>query len=57
MLWWVLCSILMLFGLRSRKHVYNTRKMSGAVYNGIMWYTRVDPKVSRLVPPSAQQLC
>jgi len=39
MLWWVLRSILMLFGLRSRKHVYNTRKTSGAVYNGIMWYT------------------
>jgi len=25
--------------LRSRKHVYNIRKMSGVVYNRIMWYT------------------
>lgn len=39
MLLWVLRSILMLFILRSRKHVYNIRKMSGVVYNRIMWYT------------------
>jgi len=39
MLLWVLCSILMLFILRSRKHVYNTRKMSGTVCNRVMWYT------------------
>jgi len=39
MLLWMLYSILMQFILRLRKRVYNTRKMSGAVYNRIMWYT------------------
>ena len=28
-----------------------------SVHSGLLWDMRVDPKVSRLVPPSAQQLC